>query len=261
MQLLPRYLVKNRIDIVADVAGFVTEYRPMYQRQVQVYKGIDNVIEFRLLNADQKPINTTNYTPKFLAFDENKNLVIEHDGVLLDDGSSQTRGLFKVTITENDLLNIKQQFLSYTIYLVDANEDNIITYTDTHFGNDAVMKISAEAFPGTKSSKSVSNFSATAPDDVTYVSDSIDAEPGINGNEALHTAAIYTDGYDGDVKVQGTLENQITGTTQWADLATVSFTGTETMPTPVNFYGVLSHIRFETSKDPASTITKILVRN
>ena len=261
MQLLPRYLVKNRIDIVADVAGFVTEYRPMYQRQVQVYKGIDNVIEFRLLNADQKPINTTNYTPKFLAFDENKNLVIEHDGVLLDDGSSQTRGLFKVTITENDLLNIKQQFLSYTIYLVDANEDNIITYTDTHFGNDAIIKISSEAFPGTKSSKSVSNFSATAPDDVTYISDAIDAEPGINGNEALHTAAIYTDGYDGDIKVQGTLDNQITSTTQWADLATVSFTGTETTPTPVNFYGVLSHIRFETSKDPASTITKILVRN
>ena len=261
MQLLPRYLVKNRTDIVADVAGFITEYRPVYQRHVQVYKGIDNVLEFRLLNADQKPINTTNYTPKFLAFDENKNLIIEHNGVLLDDGSSQTRGLFKVTVTENDLLNVKQQFLTYTIYLVDSNEDNIITYTDTHFGNDGIIKISSEAFPGTKASKSVTTFSATAPDDTTYVSDAIDAEPGINGNEALHTAAIYTDGYDGDIKVQGTLENQITQTTQWADLETVSFTGTETMPTPVNFSGVLSYVRFETSKDPANSITKILVRN
>lgn len=261
MQLLPRYLVKNRTNIVADVAGFVTEYKTMYQRHMQVYKGIDNVLEFRLLNADQKPINTTNYTPKFLAFDENKNLVVEHDGVILDDGSSQTRGLFKVTITENDLLNIKQQFLSYTIYLVDANEDNIITYTDTHFGNDGIISISAEAFPGSKASKSVTNFFATSPEDATYVSDVIDAEPGINGNEALHTAAIYTDGYDGDIKVQGTLENQITQTTQWADLETVSFTGTETMPTPVNFSGVLSYVRFETSKDPANSITKILVRN
>ena len=65
MQLLSRYLVKNRIDIIADVAGFVTEYRPVYKRQVQVYKGIDNILEFRLLNADQKPINTEGYTPKF----------------------------------------------------------------------------------------------------------------------------------------------------------------------------------------------------
>jgi len=261
MQLLPRYLVKNRINIVANVAGFITEYRPVYQRQVQVYKGIDNVLEFRLLNADQKPINTANYTPKFLAFDENKNLVIDHNGEVIDDGSSQTRGLFKVTVTENDLLNIKQQFLTYTIYLVDSNEDNIVTYTDTHFGNDGIIKINAEAFPGSKTSKSVTTFSATAPDDTTYVSDAIDAEPGINGNEALHTAAIYTNGYDGDIKVQGTLESQITGTTEWADLETVSFTGTETDPTPVNFYGVLNHIRFETSKDPAETITKILVRN
>jgi hypothetical protein len=75
MQLIPRYLVKNKIDIIANVAGFIVEYRPVYKRQVQVYKGIDNVIEFRLLNADQKPINISNYTPKFRAFDENKSLI------------------------------------------------------------------------------------------------------------------------------------------------------------------------------------------
>jgi len=75
MQLLPRYLVKNRIDIVADLAGFTTEYRPVYKRQAIVYKGIDNVLEFRLLNADQKPINTQGYTPKFRAYDQNNSLV------------------------------------------------------------------------------------------------------------------------------------------------------------------------------------------
>jgi hypothetical protein len=80
----------------------------MYQRQIKVYKGIDNVIQFRLLNADQKPINVSSYTPKFVAFDETKALVIEHDGSIqqLDD-SSATRGMFTVTITENDLLNIQ----------------------------------------------------------------------------------------------------------------------------------------------------------
>ena len=77
MQLVPRYLVNNRIEIISNEAGFVTEYRPVYQRQLKVYRGIDNNIQFRLLNADQKPINSNLYTPRFVAFDEKNNCIIE----------------------------------------------------------------------------------------------------------------------------------------------------------------------------------------
>jgi hypothetical protein len=80
MQLIPRYLVKNRTTILANEAGFITEYKPVYQRHINVYRGIDNVLDFKVLNADQKPIDITNYTPKFQAFDENKLLVAEYDG-------------------------------------------------------------------------------------------------------------------------------------------------------------------------------------
>ena len=44
MQLLSRYLVDNTTTLVADVAGFITEYRPVYNREIQVYKGIDNAL-------------------------------------------------------------------------------------------------------------------------------------------------------------------------------------------------------------------------
>lgn len=258
MQLLPRYLVSNRTDIIADLAGFVTEYRPVYKRQLQVYKGISNVLEFRLLNADQKPINTTNYTPKFRAFDSENNLVIEKDAVVLDDGSSSTKGLFTVTITENDILNIKDQFLKYNIYLVDTDLNDILTYADTHFGVDAFLKISSEANPGPKNSKIITTF---LHDGESWFSSAINADPGLNDNEALHTAVFYTSSYAGDIIVQATLENQITGTTNWANVETISFDGTETDPTPVNVYGVFSFIRFVASADPTDTITKILVRN
>ena len=74
MQLTSRYLVSNTTTVVADMTGFITEYRPVYNKQLQVYKGIDNVLDFRLLNADQKPVDITSYTPKFVAFDENNNM-------------------------------------------------------------------------------------------------------------------------------------------------------------------------------------------
>lgn len=261
MQLLPRYLVKNRINLVADLAGFITEYRPVYQRTVQVYKGIDNVLEFRLLNADQRPVDTQGYTPKFLAFDENKRLIIEHDGEVLDDGSSATKGLFTVTVTENDLLNVKQQYLSYTVFLVDQDGKSIISYTDTHFGNDGVIRVSAEAFPGAVPSKTVSSFTKMDINTSEYVSTAIDAEPGINGNEALHTAAIYTDGYVGNLFIEGTLENQVTEYTNWTVLASADLDGTESEPTPINFNGVINYVRFRTDVAPTDKIIKILIRN
>src|SRR6056300_1505422 len=93
MQLIPRYLVTNRINIVADVAGFITEYRPVYNRQIQLYKGVDNVIEFKVVNADQKAVDISTYTPTVYAFGEDKTLLIEKQGIV-----SATKGVFTVTI-------------------------------------------------------------------------------------------------------------------------------------------------------------------
>ena len=261
MQLLPRYLCNNITTLVADVAGTITEYRPVYSKQLQLYKGIDNVLEFRLLNADQKPVDITSYTPKLVAFDETNQMVLEKDCTILDDGSTITRGKFKLTVTENELLNVKQQYLSYNIYLVETDGDKVLTYSQPNFGNDGVIYINGTTFPGPLNSYSVTVFEQEAVGVETWYSETVDAQPAINGNEALHTAAAYTSSYIGDIVVQATLDNQVTGTTQWADIATMQLGGSETTPTPVNFNGVFSHIRFKATANPADKITKVLVRN
>ena len=258
MQLTPRYLVDNKITILANDAGLITEYRPVYQRHIKVYKGIDNVLQFKVLNHDQKPKEITAYTPKFVVFDQNKQMVIERDCTVTDDGSTNTRGNCKVTVSENDLLNLDTQFLSYNVYLVDSNSEKTLTYTDTHFGSDGVIHLEDTAFPGPLKSAEVTSF--TEENEIWY-SESIDSQPAINGNEALHTAAVYTDSYVGNVTVQGTLENQVTGSTNWSDISTLTFTGSEATPIPTNFNGVYSYLRFKTSANPSDKITKILVRN
>lgn len=261
MQLVPRYLLNKRVSIVADLTGFAVEYSPMYHRTIQVYKGIDNDIQFRLFNADQKGIDLSGYTPRFMAWDENHNLVIEKDGVVQDDGSSIQSGKFTVTITKNETLDLQDQYLSYTIYLAQTGEPDVITYTDTHFGNQGVIKLSSGAFPGVKASKSVTQFTQADLNSQEYISETLDAEPGINGNNALHTAAIYSDSYAGTITVQATLENNVTESTDWADVASVTLDGTETEPVPINFFGVFSHVRIQTDANPANTITKVLIRD
>lgn len=261
MQLLSRYLVDNTTTLVADVAGFITEYRPVYNREIQVYKGIDNALQFRLLNADQKPVNVTTYTPKFVAFDETGKMIIEKDCTIQDDGSTITRGKFKVSITENNLKNIKQQYLSYVVYLVETDGDKVLTYSQSHFNNNGTIYVNSKSFPGPLKTSLVTSLTETGVGSSVWVSEAVNAEPAINGNEALHTAAIYASNFVGDVVVQATLNNQLTGTTPWSDVATLNFSGSETTAAPINFNGVFSYIRFKTTVNPADKITKILVRN
>lgn len=257
MQLIPRYLVDNKTVLVSNDTGFITEYRPVYTRQLKVYRGIDNVLDFKLLNADQKPVNLTGYTPKFQAFDENRQLVIEHDGTIVN----AAKGLFKVTVTDQDTINLLQQYLSYNIHLVDANSDAVITYSSAFFENQGTIYLSSSAFPGPRGTHSVSQFMEVTTDTAYWISEAINAEPGINGNDALHTAVVYTNNYVGDISIQATLENQVTGTTKWSDIKTVSLSGSETKPVPINFNGVFSHLRFKATVNPANKISKILVRN
>ncbi len=257
MQLTPRYLVNNKTTLIANDAGFITEYRTVYQRHIKVYRGIDNVLQFKILNHDQKPVDITTKTPKFVVFDANKLMIIERDATVTDDGSTTTRGNCKVTITENDLLNVPTQFLSYNIYLVDSSNEKTLTYTDTHFGADGVIHLEDSAFPGPAKTGTVSTFTQTGD---VWLSETLDAQPGINGNEALHTAAIYSDAYTGNIVIQGTLENQIGSETNWFDIDTVAITSTDTLNYK-NFNGVFSYLRFSASANPADKITKVLVRN
>jgi hypothetical protein len=59
MQKIQSYLYPNRIIVTADLAGFTTEYKNVYQRTVKIYQGVDNVIEFDIKNADQKRVDLT----------------------------------------------------------------------------------------------------------------------------------------------------------------------------------------------------------
>lgn len=263
MQLTPRYLVNERIIVVSNDAGFVVEYRPVYSRTQKVYKGIDNTLQFRLLNADQKPVIITG-TPVLVVFDENNTKVLERECTVTDDGSTvATRGMFEVTFFDNDLLNLRQQYLHYNIYIMSGNNVRTVTYANRNFESAGIIYLDGNAYPGPKSSTEIVNFHFR--DDYWYAgsddNDKITADPGMNGNEALHTAAVYTNNFVGTVEIQATLDNQITGLNNWATVATLTFDGTESEPVYANFNGIFSYLRFKSTVDPTDKITKILVRN
>jgi hypothetical protein len=261
-QLTYRYLASNQVGLIADLANNITEYRPVYQRTIQLYRGIDNTISFEIKNSDQKPVSILNtYTPKLMAFDENNVLILEKTGTILETSTPSKKGQFKIEITANDLLDVKQQYVSYNVFLTkDSDNTNVVTYADSHFGVKGTMMISSEAFPGPSATYSINTFTEIAASTGKYTSEAITAEATRNGNSALHTAALYSTNFTGDVDIQGTLDNQVTNGTPWGTIATVSLAN-ETQPKYVNFNGVYSHLRIAYTTPGSGTLDKVLVRN
>ena len=269
MQLIPRYLYKNKVDVVSNDIGFVVEYKPVYSRQVKVYKGVDNKIQFRMLNADQKPIWINGHVIEFQAFDDEKNQVLKYEATIQDDGSTtSTKGMFYITITENDLLNLPAQYLSYSIFDKETCDVSVVTYANGHFDACGTIYIDDCTSPTILPSLTVNNWLqvndawVAGNDELSKIT----AQPKINKNEALHSLQFYTDayndkGYVGNVKVQGTLDNQVNDTTDWHDIRTIEFDGTEVRPVLTSFNGVYTYLRFEADTDPADKLLKILIRN
>ena len=259
MQLTPRYLVNNKTNLVADLAtGITTEYRKVYEKNLQIYRGIDNVLTFEIKNNDQKPISILNtYTPKFVAYDESKTQILDKTGTIIETTTPSYKGQFTVTITENELLDVKDQYMSYAVYLIkDSDSSKVVTYSNAHFQMTGTIEVHSSAFPGPKDSYSVSTF--TESDTDTFVSEKVQADPALNGNTALHTVAVYgSSDFDGTVTIQGSLENQ--NPTNWVDI-TSSAMSNPTEPKYMNFNGVFSFLRTKYTKT-AGTIDKVLIRN
>tara|TARA_B110000305_G_scaffold75614_1_gene84854 strand:- start:10941 stop:11726 length:786 start_codon:yes stop_codon:yes gene_type:complete len=261
MQLVSKYLLNNNVTLTANLAGEITEYRSVYQRNLNIAKGIDNPIQFNVLNADQKPVSILNtYTPKFQLYDENNRLIVSRDGTVIETSTPSKVGHFTVTIAENDLLNIKSQYMHYTVYLQkNSDSTKTILHSGVNFENKGTVYISTEEFPGPVDSYSVTTFIEDNPGSGVFVSETVTAEPTINGNSALHTVAYYLDEAVGDIVVQGTLANQIDGNTFWTDINTFASTDANNLKY-VNFNGVYSYLRFKHTLTSGS-VTKILIRN
>lgn len=130
MQKISFYLAKNRITVTTDASGFITENRQVYQRQLKLYKGIDNTIEFEIKNSEQRKVPVVGYTVVVKMFDSDHKLLFTVDGNAIP---SKT-GLMTVIIPKEKIKNIQPQKLQMAAYLLDQNFQEHILYSDTQFG-------------------------------------------------------------------------------------------------------------------------------
>lgn len=177
MQKISRYLYPNRIELLADLAGFTVEFTNVYQRTIKIYNGIDNTIEFDIKNADQKRLDLT-------IFSQIQMNVMDISGNALPNSPynvtpSSLKGIATVTIPRDDLTGLSEQSLVYSVTAIKDGQD-VMLYADARFGAVGYLQLSNNAMPTIAPSRTYSTFTA---------------EIDLNGVPIYHSSAIHCKQY------------------------------------------------------------------
>lgn len=223
MQFNPVYLYVNKLDVFTTPTDtWSTErYRRVYNRNLKIFRGVDNRIDIQVRNSDQKASNIVGSTLVFnLVSQDTKDLVLQKDFTAMDLGT----GKVTVNVTAEELLDLNTGFYTYSIVkemrsTVDST-DYVVTskmplFTDSQYDTVGTLEITGDVYGGVADSVIVDTFNYTNPftqgaSEPTpfYVSAIIDAGPGTSPAYPIHTFQFYTTNYQGTVQIQASLESQ-----------------------------------------------------
>ena len=238
MQFNPVYLYVNKLDVFTTPTDtWSTErYRRVYNRNLKIFRGVDNRIDIQVRNSDQKASNIAGSTLVFnLVSQDTKDLVLQKDFTAMD----LATGKVTVIITADELLDLNTGFYNYSIVkevrsTVDSTDYTVTSkmplYMDSQYAAVGTLEITGDVYGGVADSVNVSTFNYTNPftqgEDEPfpwYVSEIIDARPNTSPAYPIHTFQFYTTNYTGTVEIQVSLDAQgaTPRETKWTTVATV----------------------------------------
>ena len=158
MQKISTYLYPNRIELLANLVGFTVEYTNVYQRNVKIYNGIDNVLEFDIKNPDQKRIDLSTLSLLELNIMDAQGNALPNSPYTINKFDQTTKkGLASVVIPQDDLVDLGDQFLAYSVTGIKDGQD-VILYGDTRFGAAGKMELIGSAMPTFRDEQVVTSF-------------------------------------------------------------------------------------------------------
>jgi hypothetical protein len=132
----------------------------VYQRTVKIYNGIDNTIEFDIKNADQKRIDLSTLSMIELnVMDMAGNELPNSPYAVIPANQTTLKGIASVTILQEDLVDLTDQYLQYSVTAVKDGKD-VILYADSKFGAVGKMELVGSALPTFRNERVYKDFTA-----------------------------------------------------------------------------------------------------
>lgn len=236
MQLNSVYLYPNKIDVYTNtLATWQTErYRRVYNRNLKVYRSVDNQIDLQVRNSDQKAADIANSVLVFnIVTRLGKDLVLRKDCTTLVASSGKVR----ITLTRDELFELEEGFYNYTVTQevreeLNDNEYTVTTrtpmYIDSQYGVVATLEVSGDVLGTAEDSLVVNKFSYINPATVGeatlkhYISSIINAQPQLSTTQSLHTFQVYLINYSGTVTIEGSIDEQGASPKNWQTIQTLT---------------------------------------
>jgi hypothetical protein len=205
----------------------------VYNRNLKLFRSVDNRIDIQVRNSDQKASNITGSTLVFnLVTRDTQDLILQKDFAAMD----LTTGKVTIILSEEELLDIDPGFYSYSIIKevrddLDSSEYKVTSripmYMDSQYDAVGTIEVLDDVMGTAETSLVVNNFNYTNPfalgdqDPAFFISSIIDTKPLISAGNSLHTFQFYSSNYRGSVTIQGSLDDQGATPSRWIDITTV----------------------------------------
>ena len=205
---------------------------PVYAKPLTLHKGVDNQIQFQFLNQEQKPLDITGKSITCRILNYNGTAILLSKALTLQ---LPATGIAALILNAADLENIDAQKCYYSLE-IPVNEFDYPVFVDQNAGARGDMDIvnsvlpsfvpsqsvsipTGQPFPNLASNNSISN---ALPNANTYYSSIINT----SDNPVLTLQASYKE-FNGDVTIQGTVNQQGTDWYLIDSVAYLNMTGTD----------------------------------
>ena len=281
MQSNSVYLYPNKIDAYTNPLDSLTaeRYRRVYNRNLKIYRSVDNRIDLQLRNSDQKSlgINSSAVIFNIIGREDNQLLVQKEFTLIPDDSTRKIKGRAYVTLTALDLEGLEEGSYSYSI-LQEEREDlsgsayqvtaRTPLYVDSQYGVVGTIEILGDALGTVINSLVVNKFSYVNPltaGETTpkyYISSIIDAQPTLGTAQSVHTFQMYFNNYSGNISIEGSLDDQGSSPSKWTTVLSPIDLTAQTNPIYKNIVGKYNwfRVKYLPSTINTGTVDKILYR-
>lgn len=134
----------NRVNVVMTQSLSQSYgYSPMYTTHIKLQRGINNKLQFKVLNQEQRPIDLTNLNLTFRVINH------QHAQIIIEKSVSSIyalTGIAEVELTELDMIKIPAQDCSFSL-IVTKDGNNYPLYTNLSGTADGSILVVDEVVP------------------------------------------------------------------------------------------------------------------
>ena len=221
-------------------------WAPVYAKDLKLHKGTDNVLTFRFVNQDQKPVSLTDTTVTFRLINrEGEALILSKDLEMID----AVKGKAKVTVTEAELDDVSAQKAHYSLERKQSSSSVYNPgFVDDNAGARGVVEILDSVMPLHTASRAVTipaHGNATTYNSSTW-----------NGNDqGLQTLQYTPSSFTGNLQVEGAVDDS----GQWYDVGSTVTLSASSTTGYININGFHPYLRLNI-EETSGNITDVKIR-